>query len=381
MKRIATGIYRGPSGFRVFQRIARGRGGLKSRRFDKLTALSTMKAWQEEQRVEARKEPSAPVITGTLAADVARYLTQIAAMPTLSWRKRDLAAWTEAFGDMKRAEISSGLIRAQLHEWRTVGPIVRFNPKTKERRRIVGPLSASACNHRRTALLHLYTVLDGKEGKNPVRAVPEFTEPPPTPRARDLEFLDAARQRMQNAKDRARVGVLMWTGARGNCELGKMTRQHLDLRGRTCQIPTGKGGTRLRIVVLNDRGVEAWKEFAAANAWGKYDKNLLRKSFKRACRSEAIARNLPAESVRPYDLRHSIATALLKAGADLSDVQDMLGHTTSRMTRRYAPFQREKLAMATMALEQTVPPAKPKVTGSSYQHRGKGHARNAIREK
>lgn len=40
--------------------------------------------------------------------------------------------------------------------------------------------------------------------------------------------------------------------------------------------------------------------------------------------------------MRPYDLRHSIATALRRAGADLADVQAFLGHGSPRMTQRYA---------------------------------------------
>jgi integrase len=50
--------------------------------------------------------------------------------------------------------------------------------------------------------------------------------------------------------------------------------------------------------------------------------------------------------LRPYDLRHTIATALRKAGADLADVQAHLGHSSPRITQRYAPYDATKLAQA-----------------------------------
>src|SRR6185295_12121548 len=43
-------------------------------------------------------------------------------------------------------------------------------------------LSPSAVNKRRTALQHLFTVLDGKSAPNPVKNVPKFREPDPRTR-------------------------------------------------------------------------------------------------------------------------------------------------------------------------------------------------------
>lgn len=353
--KLAPGIYRERVGCRAFVRVPIGPGKSKlvSKRFPKNAMLTTMKQWREAQRVSARAQPPPRPDHGTLAADILRYLKQVAAMPTLSWRERDLNTWREIFGDIPRSQITSEMIRGQLQLWRSRGPVIRFNPRKKSYTRVAKPLSASACNHRRTALLHLWSVLDGRGAPNPVREVPPFDEPPPEPRAKDLAFLEAAIARMKNTKNRARAGVLLWTGIRGNSELGKMKHEHVKLEATAgeCHVPTGKGGKRYRFVPLNTKGVAAWKAFAAAKAWGPYDRNLLRRAFQRACQAEAKARELPLERVRVYDLRHSVATAYLKAGADLADVQDLLGHTTSRMTRRYAPQQRQKLLAAARALD------------------------------
>jgi hypothetical protein len=44
-----------------------------------------------------------------------------------------------------------------------------------------------------------------------------------------------------------------------------------------------------------------------------------------------------------YGLRYSFATMHRRAGADLADEQEMLGHTTPRVTQRYAHVSPEKL--------------------------------------
>lgn len=347
-RRIAPGVYRTPTGFRAFVRVrlAPGRYELKTKRFPKSEALKAIKDWRHQQHIDARDATSPTPIKGTLAEDIRRYLIQVAAMPTLEWRRRDLEAWRECYGDVERRAITTGMIRGTLHRWRTEGPVVRFDPKTRTKRLLTLPLSASACNHRRTALLHLYATLDGKDGPNPVRAVKPFREPPPAPRGKDMGLLIAALRRIRNTKTRARARVLLWTGIRGNSELAKMTPTHVDLRQRICHVPTGKGGATMRTVPLSRQAAACWKVFMLANAWGPYDKDVLRKSIRAAVTREAKARGLTVPSMRAYDLRHSLASALRGAGADLADIADVLGHTSLRMTKRYAPFQVEKLRKA-----------------------------------
>lgn len=351
---LPPGVTKTKNGYRVFVRVRRARGvsELLSKSFPSSTPLDELKAWRESQRVEARKAQGPTPVKGTFADDVQRYLRQVAAMPTLEWRTRDLAAWTLVFGNRRRQTIGTDEIRGQLHEWRTVGPITRFDPRTKTYTTLHQPLSASACNHRRTALLHLWTVLDGKAAPNPVRDVPPFKEPHATPRGRDIASLSAAIDAIQAPLTRARARVLLWTGIRGNSELSKMTREHVDLDQRICYVPSAKGG-KFRIVALNDSGVEAWREFIALNAWGTYDRSALRVSLHRACIRAGLG------AVRPYDLRHSISASYLVAGADLADIQQMLGHTTPRMTRRYAPFHAGKLLGAAEQVHQrlTIAPA------------------------
>lgn len=358
----SPGIRRTRTGWQVYVQVG---GRFISERHPKTATLGALKARRDELRVEARQRHVArqarpQAHRGTLGADVRAYLAQVAAMPTVKCRARDLDAWLERFGDRPRASITAAEVREQLQIWRTVGPTMRYR-RTKAGGQWVElkrGLSASACNHRRTALLHLFTILDGKGAPNPVRAVEAFVEPAPEPRGRPIELIGRVVARVTNPKHRARLQVLMWTGMRGNSELGKIEPHHVDLAQQICYVPTAKGGRQFRIIPLNQAGVDAWQEFIDADAWGPYDKEGLRAALRRAARAEMQAaalerRDLPRlDRIRVYDLRHSVATELLKNGADLADVQEFLGHTTPRMTRRYAPFQRAKLAAAVTRLGQ-----------------------------
>lgn len=339
--------------------VERGQPGkLHTKQYPRGTSVKTMKEWREQTRLTARRNLLPKADRGSFADDVQRYLKLVRAMPSYEDRKRDLAAWRELYGDSPRSALTSEVIRAQLHRWRTEGPVYRFDRRNKLVKVTGRGLSASTCNHRRTALLHLWSVLEGKDASNPVRTVPPFTEPPPQPRGRNLGAVLAAISTIRSAKQRARAKVLLWTGIRGNSELAKMTPEHLRLEERCCYVPTGKGSTRLRLVPLNEQGIAAWNEFSAVNAWGPYDKGALLNAVRRAGKKAGLP------NLRAYDVRHSIATAYLRAGADLADVQELLGHTTPRMTRRYAPFQRAKLDAAARVLDMTTPNFPPTSTGT-----------------
>lgn len=346
--KVGKGIKRDRDGYRVYVRVVVGPGRteLRTKRFGIDTKKSEMLAWREAQRVEARKAGPRPEV-GTLAADVERYLGQVRAMPTYEWRARDLGEWVALWGKVRRDKITTEMIRAQLQTWRVEGPVITFIPRTGERRVRRDPAtgkpvgcSVSVCNHRRTALLHLWNTLDGEGAPNPVRNVKPFDPPTPLPRGRELAPLEQAIALLRSPKQRARAKVLLWTGARGNCELAAMTPDHLKLDEGMCFVPTGKGATTMRAVPLNADGVAAWREFVAVDAWGPYNKDSLLKSIKLAAKKIGIG-----AAVRTYDFRHSIATAYLNEGADLADVQKLLGHSTGRMTRRYAPYTPEKLRL------------------------------------
>jgi integrase len=79
----------------------------------------------------------------------------------------------------------------------------------------------------------------------------------------------------------------------------------------------------------------------------------VKRSFKNACRSAGI------KNLRLHDLRHSFATRLIEAGADIITVKELLGHFSVRVTQRYThPSQIQKRLAVNLLARKTV--AEPK---------------------
>ena len=298
------GIRRDQWGFRAYVKV----GPLqREKRFKPDATTKQMQAWRDECRVALRKLHPETAPAGTLRGDVTRYLEQVRAMPTYAERSRHLDLWmVELGGSTPRARIDAADIRTVLHRWRHSG------------------LEPATCNKRRSALMHLWTVLDGKGERNPVRDVRKFPPPQSIPLGRDPHGLDAKLKLAPRCRSRAACRVLLWTGMRPY-ELQRAEPTDLDLKAHTVIVRTAKGG-RVRMVPLTSQGVQAWKEFDAEDAWGKVPQGSpLGRWLKKATR----------QALRVYDLRHSYGTALALRGTRLDVIAALMGHSTLELTKRY----------------------------------------------
>jgi integrase len=71
----------------------------------------------------------------------------------------------------------------------------------------------------------------------------------------------------------------------------------------------------------------------------------VKRSFATACHRAGIT------DFRIHDLRHTCAAWLASAGVPLTEIRDLLGHTTVKMTERYAHLAPENVRAAVALLE------------------------------
>ena len=153
---------------------------------------------------------------------------------------------------------------------------------------------------------------------------------------------------IQGKRDKAILEVFFSTGLRVS-ELTKLDRDKLDLERREFGI-VGKGG-KARVVFLSTRSVKWLGDYLKARDdhfkplfirhKGKVDPStpdekmrLTPRSVQRMIKKYSEKMKLPVD-VTPHVLRHSFATDLLMAGADLRSVQEMLGHKNVSTTQIY----------------------------------------------
>jgi len=161
---------------------------------------------------------------------------------------------------------------------------------------------------------------------------------------------------IQGKRNKAILEVLFSTGLRVS-ELAKLDRDKIDLERREFGI-IGKGG-RARVVFLSTRAAEWVKKYLEEREdsyrplfirhKGKMDPSipdekmrLSVRSIQRMIKKYVRKIKLPVDAT-PHVLRHSFATDLLIAGADLRSVQEMLGHKNISTTQIYTHVTNKQL--------------------------------------
>ena len=170
--------------------------------------------------------------------------------------------------------------------------------------------------------------------------------------AEELDRLRAyfdAKKAFISTRDRAIVEMLFSTGLRIS-ELCRLDREHLNLKTKEFAI-LGKG-KKFRSVFLTDlavRCLEAYFDLRDDN-WPAVFINARKRNdeFETEGESRRISRTSIEIMIRdrgrlcgitkpvtPHVMRHTFATTLLRRGADLRSVQEMLGHASISTTQIY----------------------------------------------
>lgn len=150
-------------------------------------------------------------------------------------------------------------------------------------------------------------------------------------------------------RDRAILETLYSSGIRIG-ELVTMNRESVDPIGETLRV-RGKG-KKERLCPIGLPALETiqayWKKLgsrpdrsapAFENTWGG---RLTAHSVQKRLKKYLLAAGLDPK-LSPHKLRHSFATHLLNAGADLRSVQELLGHASLSSTQIYTHVDTERL--------------------------------------
>ncbi len=159
------------------------------------------------------------------------------------------------------------------------------------------------------------------------------------------------------ARDLAILHLLYSTGLRVS-ELSNLNRKDVNLESREFRV-VGKG-RKARIVFISDTATEYIKDYldARTDNWTPLfvsnsnrsrqdsllgeDRRLEPQAIERIVRNIAAAAGI-VKKVTPHTLRHTFATELLKNGADIRSVQEMLGHASITTTQIYTHLTNKRL--------------------------------------
>jgi integrase/recombinase XerC len=147
-------------------------------------------------------------------------------------------------------------------------------------------------------------------------------------------------------RDVAILELLYATGLRVS-ELTGLDVEAVDRAERTVRV-LGKG-RKERIVPYGTSAARALERYLAPRAvtrgplfvnarGGRLTDRSVRNVVRRAARSAGVVRR-----VTPHTLRHTFATHLLDAGADLRAIQELLGHSRLSTTQRYTHVGTDQL--------------------------------------
>ena len=144
----------------------------------------------------------------------------------------------------------------------------------------------------------------------------------------------------EDARDHAILVVLGYTGLRVS-EACALRCEDIDLAERTLHVMSGKGD-KDRIVVFENNTSMALRRWLENRGIAEHDAlfvnrrggPLTTRSMERLVRKYARAAGIQ-KTVTPHVMRHTLATTLLRRGADIRIIQQLLGHASVATTQIY----------------------------------------------
>lgn len=262
------------------------------------------------------------------------------------WQFSDFLFRIEKRRDLTPAEIDNLTIREWMADMRAAG-----KRKTSIARKLAS-----------LRTFYQFLIHEGKLDKNPAKlvATPKIERKLPVHLTAEdaVRFIETPDINTDlGRRDRAILEFLYATGIRVG-ELVNIDIRHIDFRGRTVRV-FGKR-RKERIVPFHEPALQALMLYLTqtrplflSNApVDKRDENAVFLNYQGTRITTRSVGRLVDKYIRqcadinkisPHSLRHSFATHLLDAGADLRDIQELLGHARLSTTQIYTQVSMEKM--------------------------------------
>lgn len=194
-----------------------------------------------------------------------------------------------------------------------------------------------------------------KEGEdleivNPVKRGYSLRLSKPLPRFLKDEEVSRLLQKLEGLRDRAMFLLMLRCGLRVE-EVASLTIGALDLRRGKLLVKSGKGA-KDRMVYVSPDAHDALTDYLRQRSQSR--SKLVFLVEKGRCRGQPISvrgiqkrmeyyANESGLKVTCHHLRHTMATQLLNADADITIIQDLLGHSRITTTQRYCKVSNRKV--------------------------------------
>ena len=202
---------------------------------------------------------------------------------------------------------------------------------------------------------------------NPIKKKYRLRLPRPLPKHLRDEQVTALFSEISDTRDRAMFMLMLRCGLRVE-EVARLTVDAIEYRRKQLYVLNGKGG-KDRIVYLSEDALSALQAYMQKRRRSKEKRVfLVQKGPLRGKpisvrgiqkRIECYARKTDIR-VSCHHLRHTMATQLLNADADLVTIQDLLGHSKITTTQCYCrvsnlKVQRDYYKAINVVLQRTLP--------------------------
>ncbi len=183
---------------------------------------------------------------------------------------------------------------------------------------------------------------EGVEIENPVKRGYALRLPKPLPRFLKEEEIEKLLEKIETVRDRAIFQLMLRCGLRVD-EVANLGVEDLDLRKGRILVKSGKGA-KGRVVYISRDAHGALLEYLHKRLTARTRKLFLvdKGAFRgRPISARGIQKRMELYAKRAglkvscHHLRHTMATQLLNADANLTVIQDLLGHTRIATTQRY----------------------------------------------